>query len=71
MPPNELCQLNCLRELHLDHNRLTMLPSSISNLSHLAVLNLSHNPIGALPAEIGKIHVDLWLSSQKNKTILN
>jgi len=46
MPPEELGELNQLQELSLDHNQLTVLPSSMFHLVHLTYLNISYNPLG-------------------------
>ena len=46
MPPEEIGELKQLQELSLDHNQLTILPSSLFRLVHLTYLNISYNPLG-------------------------
>lgn len=42
-----------LRELHLEHNKLQTLPTSVGFLPRLTHLNLAHNRLTYLPASLG------------------
>ncbi len=50
--PQELFELDRLRELHLGYNYLKTLPEAIGRLHHLRVLNVEQNQLEALPRSI-------------------
>jgi internalin A len=53
--PPEICKLDRLEYITLDHNSLVDLPSEIGQLSKLKHLDLHHNRLALLPPEIGKL----------------
>ncbi|HKP02932.1 MAG TPA: COR domain-containing protein [Chthoniobacterales bacterium] len=69
--PNEITQLNQLRDLHLANNQLSTLPPEIAKLTELRELYLSNNRLGTLPPEIGQLTnlTTLNLSSNQLSTV--
>lgn len=64
MPPEEICHLQQLESISLEHNQLTILPSGIADLSStLQFLNLSHNPLTYVSPAVGMLEnlKSLWL----------
>ena len=59
--PKSLGQLQLLKSLHLNHNKLSgKLPSSLQNITGLDVLDLSYNKLsGQIPAWIGTAFTNL------------
>ena len=53
--PNDFFVGLNLQELHLDNNRLTILPNSITNLSNLKQLYLFNNQLTSIPETIGNL----------------
>ena len=64
--PAAIGQLSELRELYLNENQLTSLPSTISHLSKLTHLNIVGNMIKALPAEFGELTALERLDADEN-----
>jgi Leucine-rich repeat (LRR) protein len=56
-----------LKELHLNNNNLSHLPSSLSEMKHLQVLNLSHNRFQEFPSVLQLVSSLEELSLYKNK----
>lgn len=63
--PENIGDLQNLREIRIDHNQITRLPDSICTLQHLRLLHIDGNPITSLPEEIGKLSelLDLGIGS--------
>ena len=64
MPPEEICFLQQLESISLEHNQLTVLPSGMAQLSPtLHFLNLSHKPLTYLSPAVGMLENlrSLWL----------
>lgn len=56
-----------LRELYLDHNKITSVPREINNLRELMVLSLHDNLLEVLPDEIGELRNLLELRLDRNR----
>ncbi|OJJ23931.1 hypothetical protein BKI52_06160 [marine bacterium AO1-C] len=65
--PNTLFDLPCLRNLHLDKNKLTALPPDIAHLQTLSRLNLRENQLTRLPDEIGELKALDSLDLERNQ----
>lgn len=51
--PDVICELQELKELHLEHNQITQITEPLGEqLPHLKVLHLQHNKLSELPAVI-------------------
>lgn len=65
--PKELGNLNRLRELGLEGNKLTQLPETIQELVYLEVLRVESNRLMALPSTIGRLKNLKTLSAHSNQ----
>jgi Leucine-rich repeat (LRR) protein len=64
--PDTLFNLQ-LAELHLAHNKFTVLPDSIGQLTSLVVLDISNNELESLPSTITKLRNLSSLNAASNK----
>ncbi|CAH1266412.1 LRRIQ4 [Branchiostoma lanceolatum] len=68
--PEEIGQLQKLRELRLDNNMLTQLPQAITTLPNLQYIDLSWNKIDTLPDGFSRLQLrQLYLLSNRFKEI--
>jgi len=51
--PREICQLETLKTLYLNLNKIPSLPEAIGNLQLLGVFSLSGNRLSSLPSTLG------------------
>jgi len=64
--PEEIGELDSLKELNLSFNNLKHLPASIGQLHQLEFLDVQYNYLEELPASIGDLHSLHFLIIGKN-----
>jgi len=70
--PTEISNLQCLKELYIDKNKIGNLPNSIGDLKNLKILSASHNLLFFIPIALFRLEnslTELYLNNNMIKYI--